>query len=332
MSANGRTNGGFDRRKEERERQFYTNKKNFYALVFVVYFFWALAVPLTKLGYTGFGIETDDIFQMFTYAGVRLFFAGFLALVFCVVKKISIIPASAGELWQIAKLGMLMSVLQYVFLYIGTAFSQGVVVSILTSTGAFFGILFSSFVFKDDKMTVRKAAGCILGVIAVVILNIHDVKSGIVFSAAGGLLVLAAEAAGTLGAVYLKYVSQGRNAIYVGGMQSFIGGGFLIVSGIAGGGSLHELEGYSAAAGWSTVILVFSSGLTLILSNQLYKYNDISKVVIFTLLLPVFGTVASALLLGESLASLPLLASLLINCIGVALVTIDGGTRKSDVL
>lgn len=76
-----------------------------------------------------------------------------------------------------------------------------------------------------------------------------------------------------------------------------------------------------------TVAVIFTSCLALILSNQLYKYNNISKVVVFSLLLPIFGTVLSALMLGESLASATLLVSLLINCAGVALVTME---RSAD--
>ncbi len=308
---------------EERERRFYTDKRVFYALIFVVHFLWAVAVPLTKLGYAGFGIGTGDIFQMFTFAGIRLFFAGLIALLFCVCKGISIVPESGRELWQIAKLGLIMSVLQYICLYIGTAFSQGVVVAILTSSGSFFGILFSSLVFKDDRLTLRKLAGCILGLIAVIILNFNDVRSGMVFSAVGTIMVLGAEAAGTLGAVYLKYISQGKNAIYVGGMQTFLGGAFLLVMGTVGGGRLHIETENPMEAVWPTIAIILAAGLALIISNQLYKYNDISKVVIFTVLLPVFGMIASALLLHESLASAALLVSLLVNCVGVCLVTME---------
>ena len=49
--------------------------------------------------------------------------------------------------------------------------------------------------------------------------------------------------------------------------------------------------------------LILSSCLALIISNQLYKYNDISRVVIFTLLLPVFGVILSALMLHEAVNS-----------------------------
>lgn len=308
---------------QNRERKFYTNPRNFYVLIVILYFCWAICVPLTKVGYEGFGIGTADIFHMMTFAGVRLFAAGFLALLFCICKGVSVIPGSKKELWQIIKLSLLMSVVQYIILYIGTANSQGAAASILCSSGAFLGILFSSLVFKEDKLTIRKLTGCVLGMIAVVILNIQDVRTGMVFSAFGSVMIIASQAAGTLGAVYLKYISQGRNAIYVGGLQSFLGGGMLIVMGLLGGGMLRPESGDPVKAVSATISMIAASAIALVISNQLYKYVDISKVVIFTILSPVFGTLASAVLLKESLASAPLLVSLIINCIGVSLVTME---------
>jgi drug/metabolite transporter (DMT)-like permease len=304
----------------EKEARFYTNPKVFYFLVIVVHFLWAVAVPLTKLGYAAFGIGGGNLFQLFTYAGLRLFFAGLLALAFCAVRKQKLLP-DRKIFFQLLKLGLLMSVLQYVLLYIGTAYASGVVASILASSGAFFGILFSSLVFREDKLTPRKVLGCLLGVCAVIILNINDIRAGFAISVFGGLCVAMSQAAGTLGAVYLKVVSQGRDAIWIGGWQSFLGGCVLMAAGWCGGGTL-ALRG-SAGDIWSSVILFLSAGLALIISNQLYKYNPLSKVVIFSLLLPAFGVLTSALLLGESLASLPVIFSLLLDCAGVGLVTVE---------
>ncbi len=182
-------------------------------------------------------------------------------------------------------------------------------------------MLFSSLVFKEDRMTVRKGLGCALGVVAVIILNVNDLGTGMQVSLIGGLLVIASQGAGTLGGVYLKYISPGKNAIWLGAAQTLTGGGILIFIGLLGGGSLHAADLVQALA--PTVAVIFTSCLALILSNQLYKYNNISKVVVFSLLLPIFGTVLSALMLGESLASATLLVSLLINCAGVALVTME---------
>lgn len=311
----------------EREERFYTNPKIFYGTVILVHFLWAVAVPLTKLGYEAFGMAGENLFQLFTYAGLRLFFAGIIALGFCAVRKQKLLPEK-DIFWQLLKLGLLMSVLQYVLLYIGTAYASGVVASILASSGAFFGILFSSLVFREDKMTVRKILGCVLGLCAVIVLNYQDIRIGFTVSIFGGLCVALSQAAGTLGAVYLKVVSQGRDAIWVGGWQSFLGGIALIAAGLFGGGGL-ALQG-SFGDLWSTAALFLAAGLALILSNQLYKYNPLSKVVIFSLLLPVFGVLTSALLLGESLASAPVVISLLLDCAGVGLVTVERKKGKEE--
>lgn len=306
----------------EKERQFYTGAKSFLVLVIIVHFLWAVGVPLTKLGYQAFEIEENNLPAMFAFAGVRLFFAGFLALGFCVYKGSRLLPSSRREFWQLIKLSAIMSVLQYVCLYVGTALSPGVVTSILASSGAFQGILFSSLVFKEDRLTPRKIIGCILGVIAVVVLHIQDLQTGMTVSIFGGFLVIASQGAGTLGAVYLKCISQQKSAIWVGAWQTLLGGGFLIVVGLLGGGALQAEN--AVAALMPTGGLILSSCLALIISNQLYKYNDISRVVIFTLLLPVFGVILSAIMLHEAVNSPTLLISLAINCIGVCLVTMEG--------
>lgn len=58
----------------------------------------------------------------------------------------------------------------------------------------------------------------------------------------GGLLVIASQGAGTLGGVYLKYISPGKNAIWLGAAQTLTGGGILIFIGLLGGGSLHATD------------------------------------------------------------------------------------------
>ncbi|MDR3254319.1 MAG: DMT family transporter [Synergistaceae bacterium] len=228
------------------------------------------------------------------------------------------------------KLSLLMSISQYILLYIGSALASGIEASILSSSGAFVGIIFSGFVFKDDPFTIRKLLGCLLGLASVVLLNIAEITSGVLtLSVIGGLLIILSQSMGVLGAIYLKYISQGRDALWLCGWQTLIGGVSLCAAGSLGGGGLdasHNLEGFK-----SFVLLAFCASLAAIISTQLYKYVDISKVVIFNFLLPIFGSLASAMLLGESLASFALLVSLSFTCVGVFLVTKDDAkTKKKD--
>ena len=307
--------------KEAHERKLYAGGVSFYFFIIIVHFFWAISGPLTKMSYSGFGVSGEDIFEIIHFAGIRLFCSGLIGLVYCRIRGARLFPENLSDLWQLTKLGLVMGVAQYTFFNFGAAFSSGVQTSILSSSGAFCGILISALIFQEDALTARKLLGCALGVVAVIILNWEDIRAGVSASLFGALLLLLGQISGTLGAAYLKVISKGHNAIWVGGWQSVISGGILIAIGILGNGTLSFAAGSSAA--FPTLVLILTSGAALIVSNQLYKYNPLSKVMIFSLLSPVLGVFSSALLLGDSLHSAFVFSSLIMNCAGVALVTTE---------
>lgn len=307
--------------RERREEALYAGGVTFYIFITVVHFFWAISGPLTKMGYAGLGVSGTDVLEIIYFAGIRLLGAGAIGLAYCRLRGIRLLPEHLADLWQLTKLGLVMGVAQYIFFNFGAAFSSGVQTSILSSSGAFFGILVSAFLFKEDALTPRKITGCLLGVAAVVILNWEDMRQGVSASLLGALLLLLGQLSGSFGAAWLKIIARGRSAIWVGGWQSVISGGMLMVLGALGGGTCDFSAGSAALP--PTAVLVLTSGAALIFSNQLYKYNPLSKVMIFSLLSPVLGVFSSAVMLGDSLRSGYVFASLLINCLGVALVTTE---------
>ena len=223
--------------KEAHERKLYAGGVSFYFFIIIVHFFWAISGPLTKMSYSGFGVSGEDIFEIIHFAGIRLFCSGLIGLVYCRIRGARLFPENLSDLWQLTKLGLVMGVAQYTFFNFGAAFSSGVQTSILSSSGAFCGILISALIFQEDALTARKLLGCALGVVAVIILNWEDIRAGVSASLFGALLLLG-QISGTLGAAYLKVISKGRNAIWVGGWQSVISGGILIAIGILGNGTL----------------------------------------------------------------------------------------------
>ncbi len=302
----------------ERDRQLFTNPKLFVLFAVLCNFLWGGALPFIKWGYKVFAIGETDIFSLIVFAGLRLFLAGLIVLIFCRIRGTKIWPRSKSEWGCILKLSAMSSVLQYIFLYIGAALSTGVEASILSGSGAFMGIIFSSLIFKEDKLTTRKIAGCLLGFAAIVLLNFQDLAAGVTLSIGGGLLIVVSQAMGILGGIYLKYIAQNKDAMWLGSWQTICGGAMLLLIGSMGGGSIRF--SLSADCFNSLAVLLLFSALALVLSNQLYKYNDISKFAIYTFLLPIFGTTVSAAVLHESLASPMLLVSLLMTCLGVYLV------------
>ena len=61
---------------------------------------------------------------------------------------------------------------QYFFFYIGVAHTSGVKGGIITGLGNFIAILLSCLVFRNERMTRRKIAGCVLGFAGVVVINL----------------------------------------------------------------------------------------------------------------------------------------------------------------
>lgn len=70
-------------------------------------------------------------------------------------------------------LGIFQTTLQYIFFYIGLAYTTGIRSSIINGTGAFFSILLAHFIYKNDRLNVNKIVGCIVGFIGVIIVNLN---------------------------------------------------------------------------------------------------------------------------------------------------------------
>ena len=183
--------------KERREGALYAGGVTFYFFITVVHFFWAISGPLTKMSYAGLGISGVDVLEIIHFAGIRLLGAGLIGLAYCRLRGTRLLPEHLSDLWQLTKLGLMMGVAQYIFFNFGAAFSSGVQTSILSSAGAFFGILISAFLFREDALTGRKITGCILGVFAVVILNWEDIRQGAAASLFGALLLLLGQLSGS---------------------------------------------------------------------------------------------------------------------------------------
>lgn len=311
----------FTQEQQLREQALYTGHISVYCFIILVHFFWAISGPLTKMCYDGFGLTGGDVLEVIHFAGIRLLGAGLIGLAYLAARRESLLPTSLADLWQLTKVSLIMGVVQYIFFNFGAAFSSGVQTSILSSAGAFSGILISALIFKEDALTARKIGGCVLGVVAVVILNWPDICAGVTTSLFGTLLLLLGQVSGSFGAAYMKLVSRDRSAIWVGSWQSLISGVLLIAAGLAGKAPL-SFRGAGAPL-VPSLVLVVTSGAALIFSSQLYKYNPLSKIMIFSLLSPVFGVFSSAIMLGDPLNSGYVVVSLLLNCLGVALVTTE---------
>lgn len=280
---------------------------------------WGSAYPAIKNGYALFDIAADDIPSKLVFAGYRFILAGLVLLVIAALGKKSL-RLDRRTLGQVSLLGLTQTSLQYVFFYIGLAYATGVKSSIMNATGTFFSVLLAHWIYKNDRLSVNKALGCIVGFAGVMVVNFSDGLLSFEFTLLGeGFIVIAALVL-SAASIYGKRLSQRMDAVVLTGYQLAIGGLALLLIGFATGGTL---TGFTVKSTALMAYLVVLSSAAFSLWTLLLKYNRVSMVTVFNFMIPVFGTLLSALFLDERFWELKNGIALALVCFGIWRVTLE---------
>lgn len=275
---------------------------------------WGSSYPAIKSGYELFQIATNDISSKVVFAGYRFVFAGLLLLLLALAQRKPIGRLSPRQFGQLTVLGLTQTAIQYTFFYIGLAYTTGAKGSIMNATATFFSVMLAHFIYQNDKISYNKALGCILGFAGVMIVNFNSGLQDFHFVWNGdGFVVLAAFilSAATL---YGKRISQTVDPMVMTGWQLAIGGVMLVVGGYITGGTLAVPSVKAAAIlGYLTLL----SSVAFALWSLLLKYNRVSMIAPFNFLVPVAGTVLSAIFLGENILEIKYAVALVLVSSGI---------------
>ncbi|MDB2153372.1 DMT family transporter [Clostridium butyricum] len=298
--------------------KFYTNRRNIVLLAALCCFLWGSAYPAIKGGYELFNISGEDIPSKLIFAGYRFALAGIIVLLVQIMSKKNIFVLNKKEIVQVTLLGIFQTTLQYIFFYIGLAYTTGIRSSIINGTGAFFSILLAHFIYKNDRLNVNKIVGCIVGFIGVIIVNLNgqDFFSSS-FSIQGEGFVMLAAFILSASSIYGKKITQNQDASIITGYQLFIGGLILLLLGYISGGCL---SGFTLKSTSLLIYMALLSSVAFAVWTQLLKYNKVGIISIFNFLVPVFGSLLSAIFLGENIFDIKILISLIFVCLGIYMV------------
>lgn len=278
---------------------------------------WGSAYPAIKGGYALFAIGADDVPSKMVFAGDRFAIAGGLLLLMARLTQRSISGLSATQWRQITTLGLTQTSLQYIFFYVGLAYTTGVKGSIMNATGTFFGVLLAHFIYHNDRLSLTKVIGCLVGFAGVMVVNFNRDLLDFDFSLLGeGFVVLAAFIL-SAASIYGKKVSQSMDSVVLTGYQLGIGGVALMLGGTLTGGTL---AGFTLASSALLLYLAVLSSVAFALWTILLKHNRVGTVTIFNFLIPIFGAILSAMFLGETILEWKNLLALALVCFGIWLV------------
>jgi drug/metabolite transporter (DMT)-like permease len=308
---------------------FFSRPRNLVLLATLCCLLWGSAYPAIKGGYALLGIERGDTAAQLVFAGYRFVLAGLLLLALAHVLGRKVWALGGRQWGQVGLLGVAQTSVQYVFFYVGLAHTTGVKASILNATGTFFSVLLAHWLHSNDQLNRRKALGCAVGFVGVMVVNLRASQSldGGFTLLGEGFIVIAAFVL-SAASIYGKRLSQAIDPMVMTAWQLALGGTVLLLAGHAGGGALGT---FSFPAATLLAYMAVLSAAAFALWATLLKHNRVGQVTVFNFLIPVFGALLSALFLGEAVLEWRNAAALVMVCAGIWLVTTEAATIRGPV-
>ena len=298
--------------------KFYTNRRNIILLATLCCILWGSAYPAIKGGYALFDIAENDIASKLIFAGYRFALAGIIVLLVQVISNKKIFVLNRKQIGQVTLFGIFQTTLQYIFFYVGLSYTTGIRSSIINGTGAFFSILLAHFIYKNDRLNANKIVGCIVGFIGIIIVNLNGQDFfATSFSIKGEGFVMLAAFILSASSIYGKNITQNQDASIVTGYQLLIGGLVLLILGYLLGG---KLVGFTLKSTSLLIYMALLSSVAFAVWTQLLKYNKVGIISVFNFLVPIFGSLLSAVFLGENIFDIRIFISLIFVCFGIYLV------------
>lgn len=311
-------------------KKIFTNKICVALIAMLCCALWGSAFPVIKIGYNLMSIASLDTASQILFAGVRFLLAGVLTILLgSLFADKFIMIKQKSNFKMVLILALFQTVLQYVFFYVGLAHTTGTKSSILDSTSVFFAVIISCLIFKQEKLSINKIIGCIVGFAGVILINIvpGSSASGFAFNGEGFIVLSALSYA--FSSVLVSRFSKSENPVALSGYQFMLGGAVMIVSGLIFGGRLRI---NSIGCVMIIVYLALLSACAYTLWGVLLKYNDVSKVSVFGFMTPVFGFLLSSLILKEHMNQSVLMSiiSLVLVCVGILFVNVNLKIKKKN--
>lgn len=278
-------------------------------ITLLVMLLWGSLFPMVKIGYETYDIVS--IADIMLFAGVRFTICGIAITIYAWFVNKASFPAVKGHVGMVLAAGLFAIILHYIFTYTGLLLGESGKTAIIKQIGPLFYICLSFLFFKNDKFTIHKFIGGILGFVGIIAINFTG--EGIYFSVADWC-ILAASLCSVFSSVISKKLYVFVNSTTATGLSQLFGGVVLLLGGIVLGGTMSV---NSVASLGVLAYLCLASSFGYCLWAYVLKSGELSKMFVIKFAEPIFAAVFSAVLIGEDIFNIRYLAAFVLICAGI---------------
>ncbi len=272
------------------------------------------AFPMIKIGYELFGITQTS--SKILFAGIRFFIAGILVLSVTSARQRRFPTIKRANITNIVLVAATYTFLQYLFFYIGLSNTSGASASIISPTSVFMAAIISHFVYPDDKLTLSKSVGTVIGFLGVLLATLANDSMGR-FSFFGEGFIACSSFFFVIGSMLNKRATRIDDSFSVSSYNLLIGGAMLIISGLLGGA-----EGLTITPKGILILLYLAllSAFSFTIWSSMARLYSIAKITVYNFIIPLSGSFLSAILLGDNIFRWQYLLALSLICAGIIAV------------
>ncbi|HBW36820.1 DMT family transporter [Desulfosporosinus sp. BICA1-9] len=278
---------------------------------------WGSAFPVLKVSYEELGIATGDRSAIIVLAGLRFFLAALLIFALIIFGLRLSPKVKLKMLPLLFLLGLLQISLLYFFFYNGLAHTTGMKGAVLSSAGIFFVVVLAHFVYRDDRLDLRKIVGLVAGFAGITLVNSGQ-NFTLDFSWQGEGFMILSGLVGALGTILAKRMSKELHPFILTAWQMLLGSLLLIAVGLPGLKPQAML--FTNRAFILLLYSAFLSATAFSLWYAILKGNKAGEISVFKFMTPVSGAILSAIFVPGERLSLNMFLALALVALGVIVV------------
>lgn len=314
-------------------------KKNIFSntlvLVLVALFccaLWGSATPAIKMGYELLDVDKSSVSSIMLFAGIRFAVAGVLTVIIFSIARRRVLMPKRENIPKVLIVSVFQTIVQYIFFYLGLAYTTGIKGTVTSGSGAFFAVIIASLIFKQEKFTLKKVVACVTGFLGIVAINFNALSfTSDMLDILGVIFVLLSTVSNSFSSVLIKRFSRDEDPVVISGYQFIIGGIVMIIVGLLFGGriTISDIGGVLIL-----LYLALLSALAYSLWGILLKHNPVSRVTVFNFTTPIFGTFLTMLFYPTESAShspLNLVITLVLVSAGIFLLNYNPKPTATSV-
>ena len=274
---------------------------------------WGSLFPFIKIGYSAFNISSSSIPDILMFASVRFIISGIIVCSIALFRKEKIATPKGKNITSIFIMGLFSIVLHYTFTYIGLSTTDSSKTALIKQLGALIYVCFAFLFFKNEKFSILKIIGAIIGFGGIIAINYSP--DGISFST-GDILIILASICTVVASVIAKKSTEDNSPFWITGISQLTGGIILFIAALSMGADMLTFTLKSTAA-FSYICVASITAYTL--WYYVLKSNSLSKMFIIKFAEPLFACIFGAILLGENIFKIQYLLAFILISAGIIL-------------